>query len=129
MAMLAPSFDHSQPEHGPVVDLRGVEIDLAGVVPLLEGIIARWHPTQVWLFGSRARGDANETSDWDLFVVVPDETPEEELDPLVAWQLRKHANVRADIVPCHRHDFETFRDTPQSLAYEAAHQGVLLYER
>ncbi|MCY1055520.1 nucleotidyltransferase domain-containing protein [Nannocystis sp. SCPEA4] len=106
-----------------------MELDLSGVAPLLEGIITRWQPQQVWLFGSRARGEATADSDWDLLVVVPDETPEDELDPLVIWQLRKQADVRADVVPCHRHDFDTFRDTPQSLAYEAVHHGVLIHER
>ncbi|WP_346660328.1 nucleotidyltransferase domain-containing protein [Nannocystis pusilla] len=43
------------------------------------------------MFGSRARGEATEDSDWDLLVVVPDDTPDDELDPLVAWQLRKES--------------------------------------
>nr|WP_276598892.1 nucleotidyltransferase domain-containing protein [Nannocystis sp. SCPEA4] len=127
--MNAPSREDSSPRFGPCSDRRGVELDLSGVAPLLEGIITRWQPQQVWLFGSRARGEATADSDWDLLVVVPDETPEDELDPLVIWQLRKQADVRADVVPCHRHDFDTFRDTPQSLAYEAVHHGVLIHER
>lgn len=127
--MIAPKLDHGQPKYGPVVDLRGAELDLTDVAPLLDRLIARWRPLQIWLFGSRARGEATETSDWDLFVVVPDDTPDEALDPLVTWQMRKDAKVRADVIPCHQQEFDAFRDTPQSLAHEAAHRGVLLHER
>jgi hypothetical protein len=57
--------------------------------PLLNKIQATYHPKQIWLFGSRARGDARPDSDWDIFVVVDDNTPEEQLDPLLAWSLQK----------------------------------------
>lgn len=118
-----------EPERLRPLDHRGQEIDLEPLAALLESLIARWRPTQVRLFGSRARGEATPESDWDLFVVVPDDVPEDELDPLIAWQIRKHARVPVDIIPCHERDFVAYRDTCQSLAYEAAHHGVLLYER
>lgn len=122
--------DHDDRAHErSVLDLRGDELDLTGVVPALERLIARWRPSQVWLFGSRARGEATTDSDWDLLVVVPDETPDDELDPLVGWQLRKESRVRADLIPCRASDFREDRDTPNTLAHEAAHRGVLIYER
>ena len=40
---------------------------------LLDGVIRRLDPVEVYLFGSRARGDAREDSDYDLYVVVDDE--------------------------------------------------------
>ncbi|WAS92513.1 nucleotidyltransferase domain-containing protein [Nannocystis punicea] len=127
--------DASRPGHADrarersVLDLRGEEIDLAGVVPVLERLIARWSPKQVWLFGSRARGEATLESDWDLLVIVPDETSDDDIDPLVGWQLRKESRVRADLIACHEKDFREDRDTPNTLAHEAAHRGVLIYER
>ena len=33
-------------------------VDVAAIQRLLDRIVARWNPQQVWLFGSRARGDA-----------------------------------------------------------------------
>jgi predicted nucleotidyltransferase len=102
--------------------------DLAGVKPLLERLIAEWKPAQIWLFGSRARGDAVAGSDWDLLVVVPDDCAAE-LDPVAAWRLARESGVRADVVPCRREDFLEDRNTPNTLAYEAAKWGVLLYER
>jgi predicted nucleotidyltransferase len=48
---------------------------------LVRHIVEVMHPLQVWLFGSRAEGRARPTSGYDLLVVMPDGTPEPELDP------------------------------------------------
>ena len=110
-------------------DARGHEVDLMPIHVLLERIVAAWRPDQIWLFGSRARGEGGADSDWDLFAVVPDSVPEEELGPLASWRLRKESRTPADIVPCHSTDFREARDTPNTLAYEVAHGGILIYER
>lgn len=68
-------------------------------------------------------------SDWDLLVVVPDDADESILDPVSAWRLRKASSVRADLVPCRMSDFEEDSSTPNTLAFEAAMRGHLLYER
>jgi hypothetical protein len=39
-------------------DLRGGPIDLAPTRELLERIARTWHAEQIWLFGTRARGEA-----------------------------------------------------------------------
>ena len=59
--------------------------ELAGVKPLLERLIAQWHPDQIWLFDSRARGEAVAGSDWDLLVVVSDDCSAD-LGPVSAWR-------------------------------------------
>ena len=41
----------------------------------VESIVALVHPEAVLLFGSRAREDGDDASDWDLFVVLPDDAP------------------------------------------------------
>lgn len=82
-AMLAIERD-LPPDARRVTDRQGQPIELAPIRALLARCEARYRPTQTWLFGSRARGDAAAASDWDVLVVVPDDTPEDELDPLVA---------------------------------------------
>jgi predicted nucleotidyltransferase len=104
-------------------------IDVTPLRLLLERIIQRWQPHQVWLFGSRARGDAQPSSDWDLLVVVPDTVADSEFDPLVGWRLQKDSGVRADVFPCRASDFSEDTQTPNTLAYDAAADGLLLYER
>lgn len=52
---------------------HGDELDVRAIEPLVAQIVARWHPRQIWRFGSRARGDARADSDGDLFGVVDDD--------------------------------------------------------
>jgi predicted nucleotidyltransferase len=104
-------------------------VDVAAIRSLLDRIVARWNPLQVWLFGSRARGDSTPDSDWDLFVVVDDRTEDDELDPGVGRRLRRECGVRADVIPWRASEFAEFRGTPNTLAYSVANDGVLLHER
>jgi len=108
---------------------RSQALDVRPLATLLSRIEARYHPEQVWLFGSRARGDARPTSDWDILVVVPDDTDERDLDPVVAWRLQRGSGVYADVVPCWAHEYREDQDTVNTLAYEVAREGVLIYER
>ena len=103
----------------PAVDLRPIE-------RLLARIEATYHPVQVWLFGSRARGEDAPESDWDLLVVVPDEAEAAVLNPLLAWRICKESGVRADVIPCRTSEFRDARDTVNTLAYVVAREGVAL---
>ncbi len=104
-------------------------VDLRPIGTLLARIEEKYRPEQVWLFGSRARGDARATSDWDLLVVVPDDTEEQDLDPRVAWRLQRGSGVYADVIPCRASEFREDRETVNTLSYAAAREGVLIYER
>lgn len=97
--------------------------------PLLDRVIATWGPISVWLFGSRARGEGHPGSDWDILAVVPDELADEEVAPVACWRLGRGAGVVADLIGCHASDFADATNTPNTLAYEIAREGVLLYER
>lgn len=109
-------------------DARGQELDIQPIDHLLARILAEFRPIEIRLFGSRARGDSNESSDWDLFVIVPDDL--EAADDLFAgYRLRRETRTRADIILCPVAEFREDRDTPNTLAYEAAHHGVAIYER
>ena len=110
------------------VDRNGRTIDLSPAWPLLHRVLREWKPERIQLFGSRARGDANPDSDWDILVVVP-ETSLVAVDPLVPWRLRRDSGVRADVIVYSSGEFEAERDVPNTLAYEAASAGVALYER
>ena len=103
-------------------------VDVAAIRLLLDRIVARWNPQQVWLFGSRARGDSTPDSDWDLFVVVDDSAADDDLDPGVGRRLRRECGVRADVIPWRASEFAEFRSTPNTLAYSVAKDGVLLHE-
>jgi uncharacterized protein len=104
-------------------------VDVAPIRWLLERIVSRWQPVQVWLFGSRARGDSTPESDWDLFVVVDDRAEDAELDPGIGRRLRRECGVRADVILWRASEFTEFRSTPNTLAYSVSIEGVLLHER
>lgn len=99
---------------------------MAGLLGL---VVDAWDPEVVWLFGSRVRGEAQPDSDWDLLVVVPDDIAERATDPMAGWELRWRAGVRADVVVCGASDYRDARNVPNTLAFEAFHHGVVLYER
>src|SRR5512140_27934 len=103
--------------------------DLERLRPVLERIVARLAPEEIWLFGSRAEDRARAKSDYDLLAVLPDGTPEEELDPVRAWLIVRGLGVPVDVVPCTRSEFEEEKHEIDTLARAAFLRGIRLYER
>ena len=109
----------------PPKDARGKPIDLRPIQALLDRIVSRWRPRDIWLFGSRARGTAEPDSDWDLLVVVPDDlAPPGFDDPMTVWKMKQGTGVRADVLFCRASEFEDDRRTHNTIAYDAAIEGV-----
>lgn len=95
---------------------------------LVDALRERFHPEAIWLFGSRARGDNRDGSDWDLLMVLPDDCPSELLDPLQAWEVRRMAGVPATIVSALSGELQESSRAPNTLAYEVARDGKLLVD-
>lgn len=97
---------------------------------LLASVVDAFEPVAVILFGSRARGDARPTSDWDLLVILDDAAPEELFDPEFCWAIQRRAvaGVHADIVPCKLSDFREARMVIDTISREAARDGLVIYE-
>ena len=95
--------------------------------PVLERLVARLGPEEIWLFGSRARGCARPGSDWDLLVVLPDAATDDELDLMVAWQSVRDLRIPADVVPVRRSDFEEARNLPGTLVRTVVGEGRRIY--
>lgn len=85
------------------------------------------HPEVVYLFGSRARGDGREDSDYDLLVVVPDDTPKDQRSPEAASAIPRDPGIPADIVACRRSVFERRRHRIGTLSYKATRGGIVVY--
>ena len=103
--------------------------DLTPITRLIERIVARLAPEEIWLFGSRAEGRARPDSDYDLLAVLPDDAPDSALDLIKAWELTCDLGIPADLVPCTRSDFEDEKDDIGTLARAAYHRGRRIYER
>lgn len=79
---------------------------------------------QVWLFGSRARGDHHPDSDWDLLAILPDDAPEEALDPVRVGGVRRRSRLNADLFVVTRSDFLDAQDSVTTLSAIVAREGV-----
>ncbi len=82
--------------------------------------------SEVWLFGSRARGDHRADSDFDILAVVPDDAPEGVDSPLKAFRLRRQSRAHADLLTARYSDFESARTVPNTISYAVAREGVRL---
>lgn len=98
-----------------------------GVALLLERIVPALSPQAVYLFGSRARGDARRDSDFDLLVVVSDDTPRDKIRLTSTYRLTRGTGVAADVIACRRRWFERTRTQVGTLGYKALHEGRLVY--
>jgi uncharacterized protein len=90
-------------------------------------IVDAMRPEAIYLFGSRARGDAHSDSDYDLLVVVADDAPQERRSLAATTRVPRDPGVPLDIVPCLRSVFERKRHHVGTLSYLAAHEGRLVY--
>ena len=85
-------------------------------------------PEEIWLFGSRARGEARRESDWDFLAVLPDGAPEQDLDAANVWRrLRDLRLQRVEVLTMTRGDFETWRRSLGTLAEIVASTGIVVY--
>ncbi len=78
------------------------------------------------LFGSRARGDYSEDSDWDLLVVVsgsPDRRAIRRLQYRIYRELARN-KVYCDVVVVSEEYYEKYKDIVGSIAYHARLEGM-----
>jgi predicted nucleotidyltransferase len=68
----------------PMLDNPANDPVLADIVSRL---VAAYEPERIYLFGSKARGDAGPDSDYDLLIVVADDAPRERRDSKMAYRL------------------------------------------
>ena len=115
--------------HRPAVFMALSAIDLERLRPVLERIVTRLRPEEIWLFGSRAENRVRPKSDYDLLAVLPDSTPEADLDPVRAWSIVRGMGVPVDVVPCTRSEFEEEKHEIDTLARAAYLRGVRVFER
>lgn len=94
---------------------------------IVRRLIDALHPERIYLFGSRARGDAGADSDYDLMVVVPHLT-----EPAYRLAQRAHSvlwglGTAADILVWSRQAFDSRLHLPASLPATVLREGTLLH--
>ena len=100
--------------------------------PVLDEIVRRLktalNPEQIFLFGSRARGEAGPESDFDLLVVVATSAlPRYRRDQL-AFRALRGVGVSKDVLVYTRDEFARGAKVPASLPATVLREGKLLHD-
>jgi uncharacterized protein len=93
---------------------------------LVSALCEKLHPSEIWLFGSRARGTATRDSDWDLLAVLDDDAAPELSDPVLAWTISRESNIPSTILTTRRTDLARIWGLPNTVGYDLAREGVRL---
>jgi uncharacterized protein len=95
---------------------------------LVSRLVAALDPQMIWLFGSRARGDARPDSDFDLLVVAkPDGSfGSDDYDTVYAPVMGSW--IGADVVPCALPDYEEALELNTSFVTRIVTEGRKIYE-
>ncbi len=103
------------------------ELQQGPLAEVIEGLVAVLQPERIYLFGSQARGDATEHSDYDLLVVVPRAD-----EPGYRLSQRAHSliwgmGISVDILVWTRDAFDRRLHIKASLPATVVREGRLLY--
>ena len=91
-------------------------------------IAERFAPERVVLFGSHARGDADEGSDVDLMVLFSEvENPRDRAAEIYA--ALAGCGFAKDVLVSTVDRFERYRNVPNTVYWPASREGQVLYER
>jgi predicted nucleotidyltransferase len=99
--------------------------------PVLNEVVRRLsevnQPVRIYLFGSAARGDSRPDSDYDIMVVVPDDTPPDLRRSRRGYRAVRDLGVPRDIFVSTNRDFETQLHLKASFPSTVVREGILLY--
>jgi len=104
------------------------EIDIAKELIIDEIEKFGFHVINIILFGSRARGDFKEDSDWDILVIVKEEFSIKEKRRLMGSIYKRLARLEDsyEIIIKTERDFERMKKVVGSLSYDADLEGVTI---
>lgn len=99
---------------------------------MVEAIVAEVQPERVYLFGSRARGEARESSDVDLLVVESEPFGEGRSHLRETNRIYRALSgflVPVDVLLFSAAEFEKWRDSLNNVVGRCVREGRLLYAR
>ena len=103
-------------------------IDETTISEITKRLVGGFHPDKIILFGSQARGTADEKSDLDILVICPVTGSRRKMMVEMDRSL-KGLEVARDIMVLSNDEYERDREIPGTIARPAWKEGRLLYER
>jgi predicted nucleotidyltransferase len=97
------------------------------LVEIVRRLVGELQPRQIYLFGSRARGDAREDSDFDVLVVVDRRTGEGYEMEQRAYHALRGLGVTVEVLVMTRDYFDWMLGAAASLPATVRREGHLLY--
>ncbi len=94
---------------------------------IVRRLVEAYEPECIYLFGSRARGDAGPDSDYDLLVVVPDDAPPERRRSRLAYEVLRGTGMAVDVLVRSRAEFDGRLHLRASLPATVREEGRVLY--
>ena len=99
----------------------------ARLAEVVRTLVDAYHPDRIYLFGSRARGDAAPESDYDLLLVVPDDAAPELARSRLAYERLWETGTAADVLVVRRGAFDSRTHLAASLPATVLREGRLLH--
>ena len=96
---------------------------------LVERLVEAFAPEAIYLFGSRARGDATPLSDFDLMMITASEQDVAPVDLAEAYAPVQGLGIACEVIPCSRATFERERRARTGICRTVAREGRIVYER
>jgi uncharacterized protein len=123
MELQSASLVHTQikPNYGPYASEK------EALDALVARLVAALDPQMIWLFGSRARGDARPDSDFDLLVVAKAEGSFGSDDYELIDRPIRDTRIGCDLVPCSLEAFHAGMGLRTSFVAQIAEHGRIVY--
>jgi uncharacterized protein len=95
---------------------------------IVRRLVETFHPVRIYLFGSKARGEGGQDSDYDLMVLVNDLQAMPQIrGSKMAYEALRGTGVAADVLVWSQSSFDSRLHLVTSLPATIKKEGVLLY--
>ena len=94
---------------------------------IVERLVKAYHPERIYLFGSKARGDSGQDSDYDLLIVVADDAPIGYRRSRRAYEALRGTGTATDVLVWTHTQFESRLHLRASLPATVMREGKLVH--
>jgi len=104
-----------------------ITISSESLKEVVDRLVRGLQPERIYLFGSQARGEADEGSDIDLLLVVPESDLPRHQREALSYDLLWGLTIPVDVIVLTRAEFERGSRVRTSLPATVQTEGKLLY--